>query len=155
MRICNLRVCIYKFQNHSANLYMRIVKKVVISLNSLKMEDQRVCFHKKFEKIPDYKILFFESLLYSQWRHQCFVCFRQLFVSLWTNFYFWKIKWLAGGIEYLTEILETIVMVVYIDCAKFCLFSQANLSVQVILPYDRTTKTSSSFLGLPQLTWHF
>ena len=54
MRICNLRVCIYKFQNHSANLYMRIVKKVVITLNSLKMEDQRVCFHKKFDNIPDY-----------------------------------------------------------------------------------------------------
>ena len=61
--ICNLRVYIYKFQKHSANLYMRSSKKG--SLNSLKMEDQRVRFHKKFDNIPDYKILSFETLLYS------------------------------------------------------------------------------------------
>ena len=30
------------------------------------MEEQRVCFHKKIDKIPDYKILSFEALLYSQ-----------------------------------------------------------------------------------------
>ena len=29
------------------------------------MEDQRVRFHKKFDNIPDYKILPFETLLYS------------------------------------------------------------------------------------------
>ena len=32
-------------------------KKVVISLNSLKIADQPVCFHKKLDNIPDYKTL--------------------------------------------------------------------------------------------------
>ena len=57
MLICNLRVCIYKFQNHFAIWYMASSKKVVISLNSLKIADQPVCFHKKLDNIPDYKTL--------------------------------------------------------------------------------------------------
>ena len=87
MLICNLRVCIYKFQNHSANWYIRSSKKVVISVNSLKMEDQ-LCFHKKSENIPNYKILSFETLLCSQQRQQCFVYFCKLFLCLWVSFHF-------------------------------------------------------------------
>ena len=74
-----------------------VVKKVVISLNSLKMEDQRICFHEKFDNIPNYLILSFETLLYSQWRQQCFVCFRKLFVCLCVNFHFWKILIIGRG----------------------------------------------------------
>ena len=62
-----------------------VVKEVTISLNSLKIKDQRVFFHKKFDNILDYQILSFETLLHFQWRQQYFVCFRKLFVCLWVN----------------------------------------------------------------------
>ena len=98
----------------------------------------------------------FETLLYSQWRQQCFVCFRKLFVCLWVNFYISKIKWLVGCIEHLTEDLETIVMEVYVHIrSKFAFSFLVDFSVQVIFPYDHTTKTSSTFIGLPQFSWHF
>ena len=91
----------------------QVVKKVVISLNSLKIKDQRVCFHKKFDNISDYQILSFETLLYFQWRQQCFVCFRKVFMCLWVNI-FLKIYF-----------------------------------------YDRTTITSSTFIGMLQCSWRF
>ena len=109
-------------------------------------------FIKKFDNIPDYEILSFETLLCSQWRQQCFVCFCKLFVSLWVNFYLWKIKWLAGCIEYLTEFLETILKGVYGPQVKFCILFSCRL---VILPYDRTAITSLTFIGLQQFSWHF
>ena len=114
-----------------------------------------IIFIKSLIIYPDYKILSFETLLYSQWRQQCFVCFRKLFLCLWVNFYFWKIKWLARGIECLTEVLETIVMKVYVHRTNFAFSFPVDLSVQVILPYDGTTITSSTFIGLPQFPWHF
>ena len=46
MLIFNLKVDIYKFQTHFSNWYMRRSKKLAIRLNSPKMEDQDVCFHK-------------------------------------------------------------------------------------------------------------
>ena len=85
------------------------------------MEDQRDYFRKKLIIYLGYKILSFETLLYSQWQQQCFVCFHKLFFCLWINFYFWKIKWLAGGIECITKVLQTILMEVYVHWAKFCL----------------------------------
>ena len=114
-----------------------VVKKVVISLNSLKMEDQLVCFHKIFDNIPGYEILSFETLLYSQWWQQCFVCFHKLFVCLWVNFHFWKIKWLAGGIECLTEVLETILTEVYVHRVKICLF----FSCQLVCPGNSSVRS--------------
>ena len=38
---------------------------------------------------------------------------------------------------------------------NFAFSFPVDLSVQVILPYDRTTITSSTFIGLPQFPWHF
>ena len=57
MSIGNLSVHIYEFQKHSANWFMRSSKKVVISLNSAKMEE-------KCDVIPDYKIVSSEILPY-------------------------------------------------------------------------------------------
>ena len=102
-----------------------VVKKVAISLNSLKIKDQRVCFHKKFDNIPDYQILSFETLLYFQSRQtlSASVSFSCVFGSI----YFWKIKWLVGGIECLTEVLETVLMEVYVHWAKFYPFFSCRL----------------------------
>ena len=86
------------------------------------MEDQRICFHTNIDSIPDYKILSFEKLLYSQWQQQRFVGFRKLSVYLSINFYFWKIEWLTGGIECVTEIIETVLREMYVHRAKFCIF---------------------------------
>ena len=69
----------------------------------------------------------FETLLYSQWRQQCFFCFRKFFVCLWVNFYFWKIKSLVGVVECLTEVLETVLMEVYVHWAKFSPFFSCRL----------------------------
>ena len=67
----------------------------------------------------------------------------------WVNFYFYKIKWLAW-IECLTKVLETILMEAYVHQAKLCLFFPVKLSVQIISPYNHTTITSSTFIGLLQ-----
>ena len=66
MLIFNLKVDIYKFQTHFSKRYMRRSKTLAIRLNSPKMEDQDVCFHKKFSNMLDNKIFYFENLLFSQ-----------------------------------------------------------------------------------------
>ena len=66
MLIFNLKVDIYKFQTHFSNWYMKRSKKLAIRLTSPKMEDQDVCFHKKFSNMLDNKIFYFENLLFSQ-----------------------------------------------------------------------------------------
>ena len=38
---------------------------------------------------------------------------------------------------------------------NFAFSFPVDLSAQVILPYDRTTITSSTFIGLAQFPWHF
>ena len=114
-----------------------------------------IIFIKTFIIYPGYKILSFETLLHFQWRQQCFVCFRKIFFCLWINFYFWKIKWLAGATECITEVLETILMELYVHWAKFCLFFSCWLVCPGNSSIDRTTITSSTFLGLPQFPWHF
>ena len=42
----------------------------------------------------------------------------------------------------------------YILYVYFAFSFPVDFSVQVILPYDRTTITYSTFIGLPQFPWH-
>ena len=132
-----------------------VVEKVVINLNLRKIEDQSFCFHKKFDNLPDHKIFSFKTLLYSQWQQQCFVCLRKLFVCLWVYFYFWKIKWFAGGIECLKEVHETIIMEVYIHQAKFYLF----FSCRHVCPGNCSIRSHNhNFLNSywpVAIPWHF
>ena len=150
----NLKVCIYKFQNHSQNWYMRSCKK---SSNQPKFpkNGRPPCFFInnwiiyrtiKYFLLKLYLIPIDNSHVFPPPEAFCVSLGQSLFS---------KNQMIGQGSRVWHKFFRQFSLKCMYIGSRFVFSFPVYLPVQVILPYDCTTITSSNFIGLPQFSWHF